>query len=74
MRIVADTGRDVRPARSGEIVGRAPLLTPGYYGRPDLTAQAIVDGWLFTGDLGFVDDEGFLHLVDRQKDMIISGA
>ena len=74
MRIVADTGVDAAPGEVGQIVGRSPLLTPGYYGRPDLTAQAIVDGWLFTGDLGFVDDEGFLHLVDRQKDMIISGA
>ena len=46
---------------------------PGYYKRPDLTAQAIVDGWLYTGDLGYVDDDGFLHLVDRKKDMIISG-
>jgi acyl-CoA synthetase (AMP-forming)/AMP-acid ligase II len=74
MRIVADTGVDAAPGEVGQIVGRSPLLTPGYYGRPDLTAQAIVDGWLFTGDLGFVDAEGFLHLVDRQKDMIISGA
>jgi long-chain acyl-CoA synthetase len=74
MRIVAENGVDPAPGQVGEIVGRSPLLTPGYYGRPDLTAQAIVDGWLFTGDLGFVDDEGFLHLVDRQKDMIISGA
>jgi long-chain acyl-CoA synthetase len=74
MRIVAANGADAAPGQVGEIVGRSPLLTPGYYGRPDLTAEAIVDGWLFTGDLGFVDDEGFLHLVDRQKDMIISGA
>ena len=45
----------------------------GYYGRPDLTEQAIRDGWLFTGDLGYVDDEGYLYLVDRKKDMIDSG-
>ena len=61
------------PARSGEIVGRSPLMMPGYYKRPDLTAQAIKDGWLFTGDVGMADDDGFLHLVDRKKDMIISG-
>jgi long-chain acyl-CoA synthetase len=73
MRIVDPAGADVATGVVGEIVGRSPLLMPGYYKRPDLTAQALVDGWLHTGDLGFVDDEGFLHLVDRQKDMIISG-
>ncbi|MBL8542072.1 MAG: AMP-binding protein, partial [Betaproteobacteria bacterium] len=45
----------------------------GYFNRPDLTAQAIRDGWLFTGDLGYVDSEGYLYLVDRKKDMIDSG-
>ena len=58
----------------GEIAGTSPLLMAGYYNRPDLTAAAVVDGWLFTGDMGFVDAEGFLHLVDRQKDLIISGS
>ena len=46
---------------------------PGYYNRPDLTEKAIVDGWLHSGDLGFVDEDGYLYLVDRIKDMIISG-
>ena len=46
---------------------------PGYYKRPDLTEKAIVDGWLHTGDLGYVDEDGYLYLVDRKKDMIISG-
>ena len=46
---------------------------PGYYKRPDLTNEAIVDGWLHSGDAGYVDDDGFLFLVDRFKDMIISG-
>ncbi len=46
---------------------------PGYYKRPDLTGKAIVDGWLHSGDLGYVDEDGFLYLVDRKKDMIISG-
>ncbi len=73
MRIVGDDGRELPPGETGEITGRGPMLMPGYYKRPDLTAQAIVDGWLHTGDVGFADNDGFLHLVDRKKDMIISG-
>jgi acyl-CoA synthetase (AMP-forming)/AMP-acid ligase II len=73
MRIVGDDGRDLPPGEIGEIVGRSPMLMPGYHGRPDLTAQAIVDGWLHTGDVGFADADGYLHLVDRKKDLIISG-
>jgi long-chain acyl-CoA synthetase len=73
MRIVRDDGSDAAPHQVGEIVGRGPLLMPGYHGRPDLTAQAIRDGWLFTGDLGYVDEDGYLFLVDRKKDMIDSG-
>ena len=48
-------------------------MMPGYYKRPDLTREAIVDGWLRTGDAGYVDEDGFLFLVDRIKDMIVSG-
>jgi len=68
MRIVNDRGKDAAPGEIGEIVGRGPALK-----RPDLTAQAIINGWLHTGDLGYVDEDGFLYLVDRKKDMIISG-
>ncbi|MCX7892504.1 MAG: AMP-binding protein [Burkholderiales bacterium] len=73
MRIVREDGTDAPPGEVGEIVGRGPILMQGYYKRPDLTAQAIRDGWLHSGDMGYVDDEGFLHLVDRKKDMIDSG-
>ena len=73
MRIVDTEGRDCAPGEVGEICGRGPILMPGYYKRPDLTASAIVDGWLHSGDLGYVDEDGFLYLVDRAKDMIISG-
>ena len=73
MRICDDTGKEVPPNTVGEIVGRGPILMPHYYKRDDLTQEAIRDGWLYTGDLGYVDDDGFLYLVDRKKDMIISG-
>jgi acyl-CoA synthetase (AMP-forming)/AMP-acid ligase II len=73
MRICDDQGNDLPPGEVGEIVGRGPILSPGYYKRPDLTESAIKDGWLFTGDLGHLDEDGFLYLVDRKKDMIISG-
>jgi acyl-CoA synthetase (AMP-forming)/AMP-acid ligase II len=73
MRIVDDDGRDLPPGEVGEIVGRGPITMPGYYKRPDLTADALRDGWLHTGDLGYVDEDGFLYLVDRKKDLIISG-
>ena len=45
----------------------------GYYKRPELTSETIREGWVYTGDLGYVDEDGFLHLVDRKKDLIISG-
>jgi acyl-CoA synthetase (AMP-forming)/AMP-acid ligase II len=73
LRVVDEQGRGLPAGEVGEIVGRSPLLMQGYYRRADLTAQAIRDGWLHTGDLGFLDPDGFLHLVDRKKDMIISG-
>jgi acyl-CoA synthetase (AMP-forming)/AMP-acid ligase II len=73
MRIMNEQGKEASPGEIGEIIGRGPALMPGYYKRPDLTAQAIVNGWLHTGDLGYVDEDGFLYLVDRKKDMIISG-
>ena len=57
----------------GEICGRSPFLTSGYYKRPDLTEKSLVNGWFHSGDAGYLDDDGFLFLVDRIKDMIISG-
>ncbi len=73
MRIVREDGTDADVGEIGEIIGRGPILMSGYHNRPDLTEKAIRNGWLFTGDMGFVDDEGYLHLVDRKKDMIDSG-
>jgi acyl-CoA synthetase (AMP-forming)/AMP-acid ligase II len=73
MRIMDEKGKACAPGEVGEICGEGPILMPGYYKRPDLTEAAIIDGWLHTGDLGYVDEDGFLYLVDRKKDMIISG-
>ena len=73
LRIVDEQGQALGAGEVGEIAGRGPFLMPGYYRQPALTAQAIRDGWLMTGDLGYVDEDGFLYLVDRKKDMIDSG-
>ena len=73
MKVVDAEGRALPPGEVGEIVGTSPLMMPGYHGRPDLTAQALRDGWLYTGDLGTIDEQGFLRLVDRAKDLIITG-
>jgi acyl-CoA synthetase (AMP-forming)/AMP-acid ligase II len=73
MRILNDEGKEAGVGEVGEIVGRGPALMPGYYKRSDLTEQTIINGWLHTGDLGYVDEDGFLFLVDRMKDLIISG-
>jgi acyl-CoA synthetase (AMP-forming)/AMP-acid ligase II len=73
MRIINDEGKEAGVGEVGEIVGRGPALMPGYYKRPDLTEQTIINSWLHTGDLGYVDEDGFLFLVDRMKDLIISG-
>lgn len=73
MRIVDIDDQALPPGEVGEICGNGPILTPGYYKRPDLTEDAIKYGWLHSGDLGYMDEEGFLYLVDRKKDMIISG-
>ena len=73
MRIEDENKNEVPVGEVGEIVGRGPTLMVEYYKRPDLTDQAVIDGWLYTGDMGYVDEEGFLYLVDRKKDMIISG-
>ena len=66
-------GNLLPPGERGEIVVRGPLVTPGYYKNPAATAEASLHGWHHTGDIGYLDDDGFLYIVDRLKDMIITG-
>jgi long-chain acyl-CoA synthetase len=73
MKIVDPDGNELPAGEVGEICGRGPILMSGYYKRSDLTQQAIRDGWLHSGDFGCVDEDGFLYLVDRVKDMMLSG-
>lgn len=73
LRILDDQGREAPVGQVGEIVGRGPISVAGYHGRPAETAATFRDGWVHTGDLGYVDEDGYLFLVDRMKDMIDSG-
>ncbi|MFI6430040.1 long-chain-fatty-acid--CoA ligase [Rhodococcus oryzae] len=72
-RIVDPDMVDVQPGEVGEIVYRGPGLMSGYWNNPEATARAFAGGWFHSGDLVRVDDEGFIYVVDRAKDMIISG-
>jgi long-chain acyl-CoA synthetase len=73
VKIVGDDGNEVGPGQTGEVCISGPILMAGYWNKPEATAEAIRDGWLHTGDIGHLDDEGFLFITDRKKDMIIRG-
>lgn len=73
VRVVNARGEDVSGDEIGEVVVRGADVFKGYRGAPELTAEVLVDGWFHTSDLARVDDEGFIYLVDRKKDMVISG-
>jgi fatty-acyl-CoA synthase len=73
MRIVDENGAECPPGVAGELLIRGPHVTPGYWRRPQATAEAIRDGWLHTGDLAVKDEEGFFTIKGRSKDMFISG-
>lgn len=73
MKIVNDDGSEVEQGKLGEILLRGPKVMRGYWRLPDVTAETLQNGWLHTGDVGYVDDNGFLYVVDRKKDMIRTG-
>jgi len=70
---LADGETDMPLGESGELVVRGPQVMKGYLNRPDATAETITDGWLHTGDIATMDEDGYFYIVDRKKDMIISG-
>jgi acyl-CoA synthetase (AMP-forming)/AMP-acid ligase II len=73
LRVVDATGHDVPPGTTGELWLRSALVMAGYWNAPEANAAAFEDGWYKTGDIGFVDEDGFIYLVDRKKDMVICG-
>ena len=73
IKVIKSNGKECKPNEIGEICGRGPMMMKGYYKKPELTKKSIVKGWLHSGDLGYLDEDGFLFLVERVKDMIISG-
>jgi acyl-CoA synthetase (AMP-forming)/AMP-acid ligase II len=73
VKIVDDQGKEVAANQPGELITKGPHMMKCYWKRPEDTQKTIIDGWLFTGDMARRDKDGFIYLVDRKKDMIISG-
>ncbi len=73
LKIVLESGANAAAGEAGEIVVKGPNVTPGYLYRPEVTEEKIRNGWFYTGDIGYLDEEGFLYVMDRRSDLIISG-
>jgi O-succinylbenzoic acid--CoA ligase len=73
LQVVRNDDSRCNAGEPGQILVRGPSVTPGYLNRPDETARALQDGWLHTGDIGYVDAEGYLYVLDRRDDLIVSG-
>jgi O-succinylbenzoic acid--CoA ligase len=73
IRIIDQEGRELTAMEEGEIIVKGPNITPGYWHRPSETNSVLANGWLKTGDIGYLDHDGFLYVLDRRKDMFISG-
>jgi long-chain acyl-CoA synthetase len=72
-KIVGDDGQELPPGEPGELWVKGAPVIKGYINRPDATAESITDGWLHTGDVARIDEDGFIFLVDRKKDMVLRG-
>ena len=73
MKIIGPDGEELGPNQVGELYGRGPNVVIGYWNKPEATAQTFIDGWVRTGDLARIDEEGFCFIIDRAKDMLIRG-
>jgi O-succinylbenzoic acid--CoA ligase len=73
IRVVTDTGDAPSSGEGGEILVRGPIVTAGYWNRPDATESAFTDGWFRTGDFGTLDEDGYLYVLDRRDDLIVTG-
>ena len=73
MKVVDERGRELPAGEVGELLVKGPNVVRGYWNKPEATAEVFADGWLKTGDLAYLDNEGFLYVVDRKKDMLIRG-
>jgi len=73
VKIIDSDGNELPTGEVGELAARGPNIMKGYWNKPEQTAEVLVDGWYRSGDMGYMDDEGFVFLVDRAKDMIVSG-
>jgi long-chain acyl-CoA synthetase len=73
IKIVDAAGHDAGAGGTGEVLIKGPIIMPGYWNKPEATAETVIDGWLHTGDIGRLDHDGYLFITDRAKDMIIRG-
>ena len=73
LKIVDENRQEVPRGTIGEVAAKGPMIMLGYWNKPEETAAVLQDGWYYSGDAGYMDDEGFVFIVDRLKDMIISG-
>jgi len=73
IKIVGEDGQEVEAGQLGEILIKGPHMMAGYWGKQEVTKETIVDGWIHSGDLGTMDEDGFIYVIDRKKDMIITG-